>query len=275
MITSYGNNLEDMGNHSGAAPSDNEILTWDASTSTWGPEAVGLTPSITAGITASTTQTQGEGALTSDINEISTCANHKDTVTLPAASAAGVVKVINNGAKILKIFPASGDNLGKGVDTADYIDIGEIIEFVAIDATNWTAIKQPAPLTSYTPVTQGMGTLSNVNVQYQKTGDIMMITGIFTNGTVTASEAQVGLPSGWKVDSGMSSTSATPVGEFYQGQTTTGKGTALATPSDTYLNIGRYVGDAGINALLPVNGNVWTSNSLNIGFRVFVPVEAA
>jgi len=96
--------------------------------------------SVTAGITASTTQTQGQGALTSEINEVATCANVNDTVTLPTAVAGRRVTVINNGAQTLQIFPASGDNLGAGVDTATTLAAGSVVTYVAYNSTNWEAV---------------------------------------------------------------------------------------------------------------------------------------
>lgn len=95
---------------------------------------------ITAGITASTTQTQGQGALTTQINEVSVCANANDTVTLPAAVAGREVTIINNGAQTLRIYPASGDNAGAGVDTAVTLATATNRTYVAFDATNWEII---------------------------------------------------------------------------------------------------------------------------------------
>lgn len=94
---------------------------------------------VEAGITASTTQTQGQGALTRNINQVSTVANANDTVTLPAAPSVGslLVRIINDGANTLQIFPASGDDLGAGVDTATTLAAGSTITFVSYDATNW------------------------------------------------------------------------------------------------------------------------------------------
>lgn len=97
----------------------------------------GKTTSVTAGITASTTQTQGNGALSSDINEVSTVANDADVVTLPEAVAGRTVTVINNGANTLQIFPASGDDLGAGLNTSEELEINQSVIFVAYDATNW------------------------------------------------------------------------------------------------------------------------------------------
>jgi len=92
---------------------------------------------VNAGLTASTTQTQGQGALTAEINEVATVANASDTVTLPTAAAGLHITVINNGANTLQIFPASGDNLGAGADTATTLAAGSEAVFIAYDATNW------------------------------------------------------------------------------------------------------------------------------------------
>jgi hypothetical protein len=96
--------------------------------------------SITASITASTTQTQGQQPLTRDINEISVCANANDTVTLPGAAAARQCLVINNGAQTLQVFPASGDDLGAGVNTSTTIAAGSRKLFVAYDSTNYVQV---------------------------------------------------------------------------------------------------------------------------------------
>lgn len=97
--------------------------------------------SIEAGITASTTQSQGQQPLTKEVNEVSTVANTNDTVTLPAAlTYAKYCTIINNGANTLQIFPASGDNLGAGVDTATTLASGSNITFVNYDATNWESV---------------------------------------------------------------------------------------------------------------------------------------
>lgn len=96
---------------------------------------------VVSGITASTTQTQGQGPLTRDVNEVSTVANANDTVTLPSATAySRTITIINNGANTLQIFPASGDNLGAGVDTATTLASGSNVRYTNYDATNWEAV---------------------------------------------------------------------------------------------------------------------------------------
>jgi len=96
-----------------------------------------LSQQVNAGLTASTTQSQGQGALTSSINEISTVANANDVVTLPSATPGSRVIIINNGANTLQIFPASGDDLGAGVDTSTTLASGNNLEFWSYDSTNW------------------------------------------------------------------------------------------------------------------------------------------
>lgn len=93
-----------------------------------------------AGITASTTQTQGQRPLTARLNQIAVVANANDTVTLPAAVAALEVVVINKGANTLRVYPASGDNLGAGVDTATTQATGVTNRYIAYDSTNWVKL---------------------------------------------------------------------------------------------------------------------------------------
>ena len=103
--------------------------------------ASALNLSVAAGLTASTTQTQGQQALTKTINEVATCANANDTVTLPTAVAGQIVIVINNGAQTLKVFPASGDTIDEGAANAAKTQAaGANFMYVAQNATNWNRI---------------------------------------------------------------------------------------------------------------------------------------
>lgn len=99
-----------------------------------------LTRSTEAAITASTTQTQGQRPLTVDVNAVATVANANDVVTLPIALAGRSCLVINNGANTLQVFPASGDNLGSGVNTSTTVTAGSRKLFVAFDSTNWEPV---------------------------------------------------------------------------------------------------------------------------------------
>ena len=96
--------------------------------------------STTAGITASAGSVQGGSPLTTDINEISTCGTTGDSVTLPTAVAGLKITIINNGANSADVFPASGDNLGAGADTAAALAAGSNITYASYNATNWEVV---------------------------------------------------------------------------------------------------------------------------------------
>jgi hypothetical protein len=115
---------------------------------------------VEAGITASTTQTQAGGyALTKSFNEIATVANDGDAVTMPSASAAEYVRIVNNGANDLQVFPASGDGFnGESVDASITIKPettggnGTHSVFWAKDGTTWEYVNM---------LTHGYGSVSN------------------------------------------------------------------------------------------------------------------
>lgn len=97
--------------------------------------------SVSAGLTASTTQTQGQLPLTSIINQISTCANVNDATTLPTAVKGMQVVVVNDGANALQVFPASGDTIdGGSADASVTTAAGKRVIFWAINATDWLSI---------------------------------------------------------------------------------------------------------------------------------------
>ncbi len=98
------------------------------------------------GLTASVTQTQAGGLdLLSSYNEISTVANSGDALTAFVVVGGVRLVVINNGANDLQLFPASGDDLGAGVDTSITIGAGAVGVFIGRDATNWDVLFNASP----------------------------------------------------------------------------------------------------------------------------------
>ena len=92
----------------------------------------------TDGITASTTQSQGQMPLTTEINRISVCANANDVVTLPSCATGRRCFVVNRGDQVLQVFPASGDNIqGTGVDSSVTVAAGARLILYGIDSTDW------------------------------------------------------------------------------------------------------------------------------------------
>ncbi len=111
---------------------------------------------------------------------------------------------------------------------------------------------------TYTPSnTQGLGTIASVNLKWRRVGDTMQIQGGFTTGTVTASTAQLGLPSGTTIG-GTSSTRA------YAGETIRNGGsriTNFAIQGVTYLTFG---GGASSHGDLPGNSAFGSAEALYI-----------
>lgn len=96
----------------------------------------------TSGIIASTTQTQGEGPLTSSYNYVTTVANTSDTVTMPAIVPGRVVFIFNAGANTLQVFPASGHNFyGLAADAPITIASGSSVWYIGQNALQWVPLK--------------------------------------------------------------------------------------------------------------------------------------
>jgi len=92
------------------------------------------------GITASGTQTQGERPLISSYNEVAVVAIANDVVTAPGVRPGIRLQVINNGVNNLQLFPASGDDIGAGVDASIVIQPAQVAIFIGRDATNWDTL---------------------------------------------------------------------------------------------------------------------------------------
>jgi hypothetical protein len=97
--------------------------------------------SVTSGITADTGSAQGNGVLTSSINQIATCANAGDAVTLPAAKPGKVLWIVNDGANSADVFPASGDNIDEaGANAAKALAADAEMQFICTSAGHWSTI---------------------------------------------------------------------------------------------------------------------------------------
>lgn len=93
----------------------------------------------TTGLTANAGGGQGSATpLLSSFNDVTTVATAGDSVVLPAAALGRQVWVFNaDAADAMDVFPAVGDDLGAGVNTAVSVAAGTGAMFMAIDATNW------------------------------------------------------------------------------------------------------------------------------------------
>jgi hypothetical protein len=103
--------------------------------------AVGWFGGATLGITASTTQAQGNGPLVNERNEITVCANANDTVTLPGCRNGKRVVVTNQGAQTARIYPASGDSINAlGANNPITLAAGGSMVFEGFNDTKWYSV---------------------------------------------------------------------------------------------------------------------------------------
>ena len=87
-------------------------------------------------ITAIVTDAQGSAPMTLEVNIVAVAAADY-VATLPTAVAGRYCTVVNNSINRLKIYPASADDAGAGVNTAVYVGGEQRVTFLALDATNW------------------------------------------------------------------------------------------------------------------------------------------
>ena len=95
------------------------------------------------GLTADVGSVQGGQVLVSSFNVIDTSGTAGDAVTLPATFNAGTVIFIKNGAaaNAIDVFPALGDDLGGGANTAAALAAGAGIVYIGtVDNTTWESL---------------------------------------------------------------------------------------------------------------------------------------
>lgn len=113
------------------------LLVFGTSPSLTTPALSGETFSTSSTVTAGT-NAQGQGALTSDYNVITTAAANPSGVTLPTATTGRRIIVVNRGANPVNIYPATGATIdGLAVNTSIQVAINGVLEFNASSTTQW------------------------------------------------------------------------------------------------------------------------------------------
>jgi hypothetical protein len=108
-----------------------------------GGAATNLFASMETGISAAGTTQSDATALTKHVNIINTVPATTAGVKLPSAVAGMVVLIVNNAAaNAMHIWPATGDDVGAGVNltAATALAAATARIYIALDATNWKAL---------------------------------------------------------------------------------------------------------------------------------------
>jgi len=113
------------------------LLVFATSPSLTTPALSGETFSTSATVTAGT-NAQGQGALTSDYNVITTAASNPSGVTLPTATTGRRIVIVNKGANSVNVYPATGaaiDALAANASIA--LPVSGVMIFNASSTTQW------------------------------------------------------------------------------------------------------------------------------------------
>ena len=191
------------------------------------------------------------------------------TFTLPTeASAEGLVFTFIKTSSDFTAIDIDDDS-GSLVTTLNTVN--EKVELFS-DGTSWYVISRYASVkpTSYTPTTNGLGTVSITNCTWARCGKYMEINVRATTGTVNSGEAQWGLPGSLTVDAGISGPIV--LGSVVQNSASAANPiTVLATQSDPYLNMGNAAGTSAVKAE-PAGGSTLFVSSAVISFSARVPI---
>ena len=112
-------------------------VVFDTNATLTTPTLAGEMFSTSAAVTAGT-NAQGQGALTTDYNIITTAAANPSGVTLPTATVGRRIIIVNRGANPIAVFPATGATIDALATNASItIPVNGSIEFNAASATQW------------------------------------------------------------------------------------------------------------------------------------------
>lgn len=112
-------------------------LVFATSPSLTTPALSGETFSTTNNVSAGT-NAQGQGALSSDYNVVTTAASNPSGVTLPTATVGRRIIIVNKGANPVNVYPATGGAIDAlATNSSIQIPVNGLLEFNASSTTQW------------------------------------------------------------------------------------------------------------------------------------------
>lgn len=159
------------------------------------PSLVAAKVSTSASVTAGT-NVQGQGALTSDYNVITSAAANPSGVTLPAATVGRKVLIVNKGANPVNVYPATSAAIDAiAANSPISLPVGGLLEFNASSATQWYSSYNATTAGSAGSVSfTGTAPIANQVVTYASTTGTSITTGyIYEFKATSTGQAQLRL----------------------------------------------------------------------------------
>ena len=198
--------------------------------------------------------------------------------TLAGSAVSAVVTGINSGTNsqtYSAIFPCGASTsdapafVVESTGDAASIKIDGIYLGKALSLVSGMVI---SPWITYTPVFTGFGTVTVQNARYRQVGDVAEIEATFTSGTSTGVVAQVSLPTGLSVASGLPTLSTS--GSWFRGVVTTANGgSTIKASGDTSIFFGPQVfGSGSYDALTKAEASSFIFSGQIMSFKAGVPI---
>lgn len=230
-----------------------------------------------SGVGAVQSKTAAYTALTSDsyINCNATSAAFTITLYTAVGNAGKTLTITKTDSTFNSVtVDGSGSQTINGALTAALCTQFESITIFS-DGANWFILERriPSVWTSYTPTTNGLGTITSLDCYWRRIGANCEIVSNFTVGTSTAVEPQVGLPSGLSTAASRFAITA------YQAcgasspfsAATTNQYIPLSSKNATYFSIGIQNGSlSGLSPLAAANAYFGSGNRMS--FNVSIPI---
>lgn len=170
--------------------------------------------------------------------------------------------VSSNTAQIrVGVHIARSVNTGAVTFIFDDVNLSPVTSALGVAGSDWF---------SYTPTFTGFGTVSTSSFWYRRIGDSIEISGKWTDGTPTAVEARISLPSSLLIDS-TKVPAIKGIGNVYQGQNGAAAGYVLAEPNVSYMTFG-YQGTSN-TGLTKINGSAGFGVGVENSLQAVVPIS--